>query len=135
MGSSANIDAAKGAKEICDRIITKLRSVWPNTHIIVRADSGFYRDELLCWCEGTNGVDYVIGLAKNPRLKSMLAKPAERARREHLRAGDASRAFKEIRHRTQKTWSCTRRVISKAEHLSKGANPRFVVTSLSSQGI
>ncbi|MCP4444208.1 MAG: transposase [Myxococcales bacterium] len=63
----------------------------------------------------------------------MLAKPAERARREHLRTGDASRAFKEIRYLTQKTWSCTRRVIGKAEHLSKGANHRFVVTSLSSK--
>ncbi|MCP4444132.1 MAG: hypothetical protein GY811_02140 [Myxococcales bacterium] len=83
--------------------------------------------------KGTNGVDYLIGLAKNSRLKSMLAKPSERAHREHLRTGDASRAFKEIRYRTQETWSCTRRVIGKAEHLSKGANPRFVVTSLSSK--
>ncbi|MCP4446027.1 MAG: transposase, partial [Myxococcales bacterium] len=62
-----------------------------------------------------------------------LAKPAERDRREHLRTGYASRAFKEIRYRTQKAWSCTRRVLGKAEHLSKGANPRFVVTSLSSK--
>ncbi|MCP4447482.1 MAG: transposase [Myxococcales bacterium] len=90
---------------MCDRIISRLRSVWPTTHIIVRADSGFYRDELLCWSEGTNGVDYVIGLAKNSRLKSMLAKPTERVRREHLRTGYASRAFKEIRYRTQKAWS------------------------------
>lgn len=129
----SNIDGAKGAKDLCSRIITKLRSVWPKTHIIVRADSGFCRDDLLSWCEGTGGVDYVIGLAKNSRLKAMLAKPAERARREHLQTGHASRAFKDLRYRTQKTWSCTRRVVGKAEHLSKGPNPRFVVTSLSSK--
>lgn len=129
----SNIDGAKGAVELCKRIVDKLRSVWPNTHIIIRADSGFCRDELLSWCEETPGIDYVIGLAKNSRLKGMIVKQAEQARREYLRTGHASRVFKELRYRTQKTWSRKRRVVAKAEHLSKGANPRFVVTSLSAK--
>jgi hypothetical protein len=41
--------------------------------------------------------------------------------------------FTEFQYRTQKSWSRERRVIAKAEHLDKGANPRFVVTSLSGQ--
>ena len=129
----ANIDGAKGAKELCERIVNKLRKVWPKTHIIIRADSGFCRDDLLSWCEATDGVDYVIGMAKNSRLNTMLSKPAERAHREFLRSGHASRSFKDLRYRTHKTWSRTRRVVGKAEHLSKGANPRFVVTSLSAK--
>jgi hypothetical protein len=129
----SNIDGAKGAKQLCERIVAKLRSVWPTAHIIIRADSGFCRDELLSWCEQEPGVDYVIGLAKNSRLKKMIAKQAEKARREHLITGRASRVFKDLRYRTQKTWTTKRRVVAKAEHLAKGANPRFVVTSLSAK--
>jgi hypothetical protein len=35
--------------------------------VIIRADSGFARDEIMSWCE-ENRVDYVLGLAHNPRL-------------------------------------------------------------------
>jgi len=129
----SNIDGAKGATELCKRIVKELRSVWPDTHIIIRADSGFCRDELLSWCEETPFVDYVIGLAKNARLNKMIAKQAEQARREYLREGQASRTFKDLRYRTLNTWSRKRRVVAKAEHLAKGANPRFVVTSLSAK--
>jgi len=42
--------------------------------IIIRADSGFCRDELMSWCEDEkNGIDYVLGLAKNARLKKEIA--------------------------------------------------------------
>ena len=44
--------------------------------------------------------------------------------------GQASRIFSEFFYRTKKSWSASRRVVAKAEHLSKGSNPRFVVTSL-----
>ena len=37
--------------------------------------------------------------------------------------------FKDFRYRTLDSWSRERRVIGKAEHLPRGANPRFVVTS------
>jgi len=126
----SNIDGAAGAKELCERIVRKLRRSWPRTHIILRADSGFCRDDLLSWCEDTEGVDYVIGVAKNSRLKTALGKEMTRAHREHLRTGQPSRYFADLRYRTLKTWSRARRVVGKAEHLAKGENPRFVVTSL-----
>ena len=34
-----------------------------------------------------------------------------------------------LMRRTLDSWSRARRVVAKAEHLPKGANPRFVVTS------
>jgi len=40
--------------------------------ILLRADSGFARDELMAWCEA-NGVDYVFGLARNERLVGAIA--------------------------------------------------------------
>lgn len=129
----SNIDGAAGATELFARMVEKIRSVWPSTHIILRADGGFCRDELLAWCEQAKGVDYVVGMAKNSRLKTALAKPMERARRAFLRAGQAARYFADLRYRTWKTWTRARRIVGKAEHLDKGSNPRFVVTSLSAR--
>jgi hypothetical protein len=47
--------------------------------------------------------------------------------------GKAARVFTEFVYPTRNSWSRARRVIAKAEHLEKGANPRYVVTSLSAQ--
>jgi len=44
--------------------------------------------------------------------------------------GEIVRRFADFAWRTLDSWSRTRRVIAKAEHLPKGTNPRFVVTSL-----
>lgn len=126
----SNIDGAAGAKELFERIVAKLRRHWPNTHIILRADSGFCRDDLLTWCEKAKDVDYVIGVAKNSRLKTALAPKMRRAYRTFLRTGEAARYFADLKYRTLKTWTCSRRVVGKAEHMAQGENPRFVVTSL-----
>lgn len=125
----SNIDGALGAVEFLQPLVDKLRSVWPNVQIIIRGDSGFCREELMAWCE-EKGVDYVLGIARNSRLEAKIAKQMERARREHLQTKRPARRFRSFSYRTLKSWSCNRRVIGKAEYLSKGSNPRFVVTSL-----
>jgi hypothetical protein len=125
----ADIDAAAGSVKQLSRIVGRIRQAWPEIEIVVRADSGFCRDELLDWCE-TNGVDYVIGLARNPRLSGELTEELEEAKRRFEATGEASRVFKDFTYQTHESWSRARRVIGKAEHLAKGANPRFVVTSL-----
>ncbi len=48
-------------------------------------------------------------------------------------SGQAARLFKEFFYQTLKSWSRERRVVAKVEHLEKGENPRFVVTSLSGE--
>src|SRR5262249_12692186 len=99
----------------------------------IRADSGFCRDDLMSWCEDErNRVDYVLGLAKNERLKKEIAEEMKQAAAQFGETQQPARVFKEFRYETLKSWSRERRVIGKAEHLEKGANPRFVVTSLSS---
>lgn len=128
----ADIDGAAGAVKQLARIVERIRQAWPDVKIVVRADSGFCREGLLRWCE-EHGVDYVIGLAKNLRLIRALGKELHEASLEHRRTGLPARLFKDIEYRTHKSWSRSRRVIGKAEHLSKGANPRFVVTSLSAE--
>ena len=64
---TANRDASADADAEVAQIVAHLRRVWPDVRIILRADSGFGRDPLLAWCE-TQGVDDVIGVAKNTRL-------------------------------------------------------------------
>jgi hypothetical protein len=125
----ANIDASAGAKEEIARIVAHLRKAWPGVEIWLRADSGFARDELMSWCE-ENGVEYVLGLARNKRLEPMIAGELTQAKAIFEATKKAARLFKEITYRTLDSWSRERRVVAKAEHLEKGANPRFIVTSL-----
>ena len=126
----SDIDAAAGSVKHLERIVAQIREAWPGVKVVVRADSGFCREGLLRWCED-NGVDYVIGLAKNTRLVAAIAAEAELARQQFEATKQPARSFAELRYQTLKTWSRERRVVAKAEHLAKGPNPRFVVTSLS----
>jgi hypothetical protein len=152
----ANIDASAGSVEEVARIVARIRAHWPEVRILLRADSGFTRDNLMTWCE-QNDIDYLFGLAKNNRLITEIA--AE----ENRQSGKPARRFKDFRYRTHKSWSRQRRVVGKAEWmipsvaesesatkprrkkknkksikvgdidlamLEGRANPRFVVTSL-----
>ena len=68
---------------------------------------------------------------KNDRLKKEIAEEMKQAEAQFGQTQQPARIFKEFRYQTLKSWSRERRVIGKAEYLEKGANPRFVVTSLS----
>jgi len=124
------VDAAAGAVDEVARIVKQIRCKWPKVRIILRADSGFAREELMAWCEA-NGVDFVFGLQKNERLIDEIAFELDRAGIKSRRTGKPARYFRQFTYRTRKSWSRERRVIGKAEVTSGEANPRFVVTSLS----
>ena len=128
----SNIDAAAGCVEELQRIVGQIRERWPDTDILIRGDAGFCREEIMAWCEA-NDVGYVLGLAKNERLKIRLADALTQAKRLFERTGKAARVFHEFSYQTHQSWSSARRVVGKAEHLAKGANPRFVVTSLGAE--
>ncbi len=128
----SNIDGCEGAVEELERIVRQIRQRWSEVEIVVRGDSGFCREELMCWCE-TNDVAYVLGLAKNARLERALASAMAQAKQQYFETGEAARVYEEFAYKTLESWSRERRVIGKAEYLAKGANPRFVVTCLSAQ--
>ena len=128
----ANIDACAGSVEELTRIVAQIRARWPETRILIRGDAGFCRKTIMAWCEG-NGVDYVLGLAKNERLKALSLGARLQAQQQFLQTQQASRVFAELRYQTRDSWSRERRVVVKAEHLARGANPRYVVTSLTAQ--
>ena len=125
----SNIDASAGSTEELTRIVGYIRQHWPKVKILVRADSGFCREELMAFCEAES-IDYVLGLARNGRLEQRISEDLERAHVHHLRTGKPARVFADFRWSTLDSWSRHRRVVAKAEHLAKGSNPRFVVTSL-----
>jgi hypothetical protein len=125
----SNIDASAGSLQEVQRIVQQIRARWPKTSIILRADSGFCREELLGWCEN-NDVDYVFGFARNKRLRKIIGRAMQQAKQEHRRTGKPARVFCEFAYRTKKSWSRARRVIAKAEQIEGKENPRYLVTSL-----
>ena len=130
----SDIDASAGSVKELDRIVSHIRRRWPDTRIVIRGDSGFCREHIMLWCE-LNDVDYVLGLAKNQRLKREIAAELEQAKMLFQQTHQPARVFKDFRYQTLKSWSCSRRVVGKAEYLDKGENPRFVVTSMSAEHV
>jgi len=126
----SNIDASAGAVEEVARITGQIRARWPRVRILLRADSGFAREELMGWCE-RNDVDFLFGLAKNARLTAAIAAELDAAHQHSERTAKPARRFKDFTWSTLDSWSRSRRVIGKAEWTGGAANPRFVVTSLS----
>ena len=125
----ADMDAAAGAVEEVARVVARMRARWPRTRILLRADSGFARDDLMAWCEA-NGVDFLFGLARNERLVCEIATELDLVAARSRRTGRPERCFKSFLWMTRRTWSRRRRVVAKAEWTNGEANPRFVVTSL-----
>ncbi len=125
----ANIDGAAGALEEVARVVAQIRERWPDTRIVLRADSGFARDGLMAWCEAT-GVDYVFGLARNKRLVGEIKTELTLAGEDSKRTGQPARRFKDFRYATLDSWTRERRVIAKAESTHDEDNPRFIVTTL-----
>lgn len=124
----SNIDAAKHAWAVLKLLVARLRRAWPGVRIILRADSGFCRHRMLSWCE-RHQVDYIVGLAKNSRVLALCSHLMEKAAGSFAQSGRKVRLFGWVTYQAG-SWEKERRVIAKAEHTDKGANPRFVVTSL-----
>jgi hypothetical protein len=129
----SNIDAAAGAVDEVGRIIGQIRARWPRVRIVLRGDGGFARETLMSWCE-ENRVDYLFGLARNPRLVERIHVELAWAEHDAEASGRPARRFADFRWTTRDSWSRRRRVVAKAEWMpgrgARGANPRFVVTSL-----
>jgi len=125
----ANVGPAAGTVQELERIVSQIRECGPKVTIVIRADSGFCRDDILSWCE-EHEVEYVIGLARNSRLEQMIASEMEQARAESERSGEPYRLYKDFQYQTRESWSRARRVVGKAEYLIDKRNARFVVSSI-----
>lgn len=124
----SNNDPAGHTWAILSRLVKALRRHWPKVEIIFRGDSGFCRWQILRWYE-RHAVRYIVGLAKNVRVKAQAALWISMAESLYEQTGKKQRLFTSIRYGAL-SWDKPRRVIVKAEHSRLGANPRFVVTNL-----
>lgn len=130
---TANRDGCDGSVEALEKIVPAIRRRCPRVRIVVRADSGFCRENILKWCE-EHKVDYVVGLARNARLVEQLTPAMDRARQQACLCGGKARVYHDFDYKTLQTWSRSRRVVGKAERLADKDNPRFIVTSLKRDG-
>ena len=124
----SNVDSAKHAAAVLKLLVKRLRQVWPRTRFVLRADSGFCRNLLLNWCD-RNEVKYIVGLARNSRLLEESEELIQSSRALYESTGKKQRLFDRFDYAAG-SWSWIRSVIVKAEHGSKGANPRFIVTNI-----
>lgn len=129
----SHIDPSTGSCKEIERIVRRIRRVWPEVKIVLRGDAGFCREELMAWCEASQ-VDYVFGMARNPLLEKRVAAALEQARQQWEQTQQPARVFVEFEHETVSgTWSRRRRVVVKAEHIDGKSNPRFIVTSVGAE--
>ena len=144
---TADRDGSEGTLPALQKIVAAIRERFGrHTVIVVRADSGFCREEIMAWIEAQPQVHYVLGLARNARLEGLLAptfwETAALLDEELVLCARAAgsfappslegtaRRFAELRYRTLQSWSCERRVIGKAEITQGERNPRYIVTDL-----
>ncbi len=151
---SSNVDPAEGAKDELERIIKLIREKWPETHILVRGDSAYAREEIFKFCENQTLVDYVIAMGTNSVLKLRASDVIEKAKHEYERnlapitelmesffqkdedleevkeLVPISTWYRSICYKTESSWSCQRRVVTKVCYGSDGLKIRHVVTSL-----
>ena len=126
----SNIDPTYGAWSILKLLSDRLRDAWPYVKIIFRADSGFCRHLMMNWCDKQEKpIYYIIGIAKNARLEKQAAPLMQLARNQFEKTGIKQRIFGDLFYAAE-SWKYERRIIVKAEHSSKGKNPRFLVTNL-----
>jgi hypothetical protein len=125
---SADGDAARHSRAILKLLVTRLRQAWPDVRLIIRADSGFCRWRLMRWCD-SNGIGYVLGLARNVVLERLAGPWTHAAATCFEMTAQPQRLFGELGYQAG-SWDRSRRVIVKAEHNAQGDNPRFVVSNL-----
>ncbi len=144
----------QGQSEELQRIIGLIREQWKDTHILVRGDSAYAREDIMNWCEEQTGVDYVLAMATNSQLRlrasDVIAKaqsdyesrlqpvtalmeemfdPDQELEEANQLVRDAT-WYRSLCYKTQKSWSRSRRVVTKVSYGSSGLKVRYVVTSL-----
>lgn len=122
-------DPASIVGAVIKLLAARLRRSWPGVRLVVRGDSGFSRPKVLRRLEAW-GIDYVLGVQKNPVLEWNCALAAQAVADRHAASGTKQRLIGEFIY-AARSWNRERRVIARLEHGAQGADARFIVTSLS----
>jgi hypothetical protein len=106
-------------------LVTRLRAVWPDVRILLRADSGFATPEVYEGCERL-GIEYSIGLGMNAVLKRQTDPLLQQAVQAYDATGQTQRQFDAFEYQAG-SWPQPRWVVVKAEVNAQGTNRRAVV--------
>ena len=123
-----NAHASRFVVMVLRRLLRRLRQVWPEVAVEVRADSGFASPRLYQWCE-QQAVTYTIGLIPTAPLEALAAPLLAEAQAQSAAQGGAKMRLCGETPYQAGSWAHPRRVVYKAEVLLKGPNTRFVVTN------
>ncbi len=151
---SSNVDPAAEALPELKRIIGLIREKWQDTHIVIRGDSAYSREDIMVWCEEQEKVDYILAMGTNNQLKLRASDIIEKAKADYeIRLEPVTKLmetffstdeelseskklvpestwYRSLCYKTQTSWSRSRRVVTKVCYGSKGSQMRHVVTSL-----
>ncbi len=118
-----DVGAMSGAMELLQKIVERIHQRWADVRIIIRGDGHFSDDRLMSWCESTPGLEFIVGMPSNSRLMNQVQQAQREMAAEFAgtsegeKPKESPRTFVEIDYRTQKSWSSSRRVVAKVEHL------------------
>jgi hypothetical protein len=115
------------------RLVRRIRRHWPKTVITIRGDGHYGRREAMEWCE-KNGIQYVLGLSKNPTLDALVYTKADEVRTRRAKGKlELVRDYTETAY-AAKSWPHCRRVVARFEATPKGLDTRYVVTNITHCG-
>ena len=128
-----NSPAKRGARGLVRGLVRRLRRAFPKAALRVRVDGGFAGNDWLDFLE-TQRVEYVVGMASNPRLARRAGRLLGEAYGLAKLSGRTEQVYGETGY-AARSWSHRRRVVIKAEVVrlpgrDPRCNPRFVVTNL-----
>lgn len=116
-----------GADDDIEYLVNRLRAVWPDVDIELRADSGFAVPSMYEVCERLR-VWYTIGLKMNPVLKRQSEDLLNEAIAGHQQTGEKRRLFCGFEYQAR-SWPQPRWAIIKCEAHAQGTNRRAVLTN------
>src|ERR1700687_849999 len=118
----------KESRAFLRRLLRAIRANWPNTEILLRADSHYCCPEVLDWCRA-KGLDYILRVAPTTTLRRHIGdlEASTKARFEAAPKEGKTRRFKEFFDGAA-SWSRVERIGVEAS--AEGPDTRFVVTNL-----
>jgi Transposase DDE domain group 1 len=120
-------DPALGVIQDLTGVVQRLRALWPDLRIIVRADAGYARPGFYEACEALHA-EYTISLPQNPVLQRLSDATLQEAATAFLLTGQPQRLFTAFEYQAE-SWRQPRWVVVKCEVNEQGPNRRAVVTN------
>jgi Transposase DDE domain group 1 len=116
-----------GADNDLRYVMERLRAVWPDVHVHVRADSGFGVPLMYDVCRELR-LSYTFGIGMNSKLRALSEAALVEAVAAYERTGQPQRSFLALDYQAA-SWPASQPIVLKVEAHAQGTNRRAVVTN------